>query len=425
MKQNVFLAVLLFTPGLRADPVVDASPETLTLDDCYARALAQSETVGLSLEEVTRAEAQYVALRSAVLPRVGFFGNDRFQDVTGVAGSGDASRRERRETGFYGRQTVFAGFREFAAMRAQTQKTEARRVDVDQARIRLYEDVVNIFFIVAERDRDIERLTRMRDVANDRVGDLLKRVAIGRSRESEVLSTESQLADLESRLEAARGVRSASLEVLSVLVGVPVLGVRDTVPDPNPPEPLSAYQTRLTNRPDLHAAQQEAEAARHLTDYARGFYWPTLNLSGNAYTGRTGANAESDWDVLFSLDAPIFTGGSTQGLVRTARSDERAARLRWSQIRRNAAREVGERYRALESYRAVAEKLERSARLAEKNYDVQRREYALGLVTNLDVLAAMNTWQEAGLAHERARLEAKRAALQLSLSVGEYPKAAP
>ena len=86
------------------------SAEILTLADCYARALAQSETVGLSLEAVGRAEAQYVALRSAVLPHLGFFSNDRFQDVSDNAGC-DSSRRERLDTGFYGRQTVFAVFR--------------------------------------------------------------------------------------------------------------------------------------------------------------------------------------------------------------------------------------------------------------------------------------------------------------------------
>lgn len=426
MKKYLFIFSLLFISLGRAENVsLVAGP--LTLDACYRLALARSESVGLSEEDVRRGEAQYTQLRSGVLPSVGFRATDKLQDVSGAPSGADHTivRGDQYESAFYGKQTLFAGFREFAAMKGQKEEIAARQETVTRAKILLYEDVANLFFTIADRDREIESLTNLIRLSADRVQELKKRVAIGRSRESEILSTESQTANLESRLESARGFREASLAVLNTLLGIQATAILDDRPEAAPPGPLDSYLDRVSRRPDVASAETRRVSRRHFVDSAKRIYLPTLDLTGNYYVKRVGANEPIDWDALFLLNAPFFTGGQTQSIVRLAESDERSAVLQLSQVRREAEGEVRERHRNLLSLLSQVEKLKRSADLAEKNYMVQRNEYRLGLVNNLDVLAALNTWQDTQLALDTVRLAAKNVSIRLELAAGNISEVNP
>lgn len=424
-KKFLFIS-LLFVSSVRADSVqVATSP--LTLDACYRLALARSESVGLSEEDVRRGEAQYTQLRSGVLPSVGFRATDKLQDVSGVPSRGDHAivRGDQLESAFYGKQTIFAGFREFAAMKGQKEEIAARLETVTRAKILLYEDVATLFFTVADRDREIESLKTLLRLSTDRVEELKKRVAIGRSRESEILSTESQSANLESRLELARGFREASLAVLNTLLGIQATAILDDQPEAVPPASLENYLDRVARRPDVQSAESRRVSRRHFTASARRIYWPTLDVTGNYYVKRVGASEPIDWDALFTLNAPFYTGGQTQSLVRSAESEERSATLQLSKVRREAEGEVRERHRNLLSLLSQIEKLKRSENLAGRNYAAQQKEYRLGLVNNLDVLAALNTWQETQSALDTARLAAKNVAIRLELAAGNYTEVNP
>jgi outer membrane protein len=419
MRKYMTFVVLFWGPLAWAGDVrISTGP--LTLDSCYQLALAQSESVALTEEEIAREEARYGLLRSGILPHMGFLATDRFQDTSGVATGSDSTftRGDRPEAAFYARQPLFAGFREFAAMKGQKSEILASQESVFRSKILLYEDVAQLFYMVADRDREIESLQTLIQLSQDRIRELKKRVAIGRSREGEVLSTESQSANLESRLEAAKGFREASLQVLNTLLGVQATALLDDQPEATTPAPLSDYLDSLAQRPDVQAAEARLQARRHYTEAARRRYWPTLDVAGNYYVKRTGFNEPIDWDVLFTLDAPIFTGGETKSILRQAESDERASTFTLSATRRTAQREVRERHRNLLSLLAQINKLRRSAELAERNYAIQQKEYRLGLVNNLDVLSALNIWQESQVALDTTLLAAKNVALRLALAAG-------
>lgn len=416
MKTLVSILSLLVIAPLHA-----AAPRTLS--QCVDAALAQSESVGLAEEAVHRAEATYTELRAAVLPRLGAKGTERIQDTSGVPTGSNSTftRRERPEASLYARQTVFAGFREFAALKAQDAFAEARAADLIVARWRLREDVARVFYTVVERDLEIQSLEALASLSRDRAAELRKRLAIGRSRESELISTEAQIADLDARLVSARGRRALGLEILRSLTGAEVSTVVDDTPSAGAPGPLEDWLSGLPGRPDLRAAQSEATARRHAVVSFRRVRWPSVIAEGNYYLKRTGFNEPIDWDVLVTLDAPIFTGGQVTGSVRAAESDRRATELRLSRARREAEREIRERYRTLTTLLDQAAALARAADLADENHRVQTRDYRLGLVTNLDVLSAMNNAQEARHALAVARTEAKIASWLLTLAAGKNP----
>jgi outer membrane protein len=426
MRKYMTFIVLLIASGVLAEGhLVSTGP--FTLEACYRLALAQSESVGLSEEDIRRGEAQYLQLRSGILPAIGFRATEKIQDVSGVpSGANDTvSHPFRPEAALYVRQPLFAGFREFSALKGQKAEIQARQETVHRAKILLYEDVAGLFYMVADRDREMESLQKLIRYSQDRIQELKKRVAIGRSRESEILSTQSQNANLESRLEVAQGFRRASLAVLNTFLGVDASGIVDDRPEAVLPAPLENYLQRLGQRPDVRAAEERQRAFGHFTVAARRGYSPPLDVAGNYYLKRVGSNKPVDWDVLFTFDAPFYTGGKTRSGVEQAQADERAAGLRVSQTFRAAEGEVRERYQNLLSLLAQVTKLQRSAELAERNYTVQQNEYRLGLVNNLDVLTALNTWQETQLALDTARVAAKNVALRLDLAVGRLPEVHP
>ena len=128
MQKNVFFISLHFSSFVRAENVQVATGP-LTLDACYRLALERSESVGLSEEDVRRGEAQYAQLRSGILPSVGFRATEKFQDTAGSPSSANGTlvRGDQVEASFYGKQTIFAGFREFAAMKGQKEEIAARQ----------------------------------------------------------------------------------------------------------------------------------------------------------------------------------------------------------------------------------------------------------------------------------------------------------
>lgn len=402
------------------------TPAALSLGDCFRRAAAKSETLALAESDIRQVENQYALVRAGVLPQAGFRASETWQDAGGRSdASGGGSRVRRSESAFYGRQVLFSGFREFAGMRAQSALGDSRRWGLVRARQLLYGDVAEVFYTVLAYDADRSALTTLGELTDQRIADLTRRVRIGRSREGELLSVRSQRATLEARRRRAEGLRASALEVLSVLVGESVGAVALEPGEPPPADPLARWIEKLPTRPDLAAAERSAEAAEFLATARRREKWPSLVLAGNYYTQRSGSNAAVDWDSTLSLDLPLFRGGAWRYGVRVAAEESAAARWRLSRERRAAESELRARYAELLSARSETEALLSAAELAEANYNAQVRDYGLGLVTNLDVLTAMDTFQEAKLSYDRRRLDVRLGALRLAVAAGVVPEAAP
>ena len=108
--------------------------------------------------------------------------------------------------------------------------------------------------------------------------------------------------------------------------GVPALA--DSMPEPALLPPLEEFTARaLARRRDLRALDAQVRAAEEGVGIARAGYLPGADLEANYYTHREGISKDIDWDVLLSLEIPIFEGGVTQGRIREARSFVRSAAL--------------------------------------------------------------------------------------------------
>lgn len=407
---------LALAAGLCAQQVSTAPGRAITLDEAYALTLERSEALAMSREDYAEASARLRELRGAMLPQVSGRASRSWQDIPN-AGQSFRPTPHVTVVQMSGSQTLFSGFREFIAFRAAGKQKEAR--DSDSARLRglLYQDVVAAYTDLLGALQSVETLRATRALTADRLEELRRRVRIGKSRESEVLAADSQLASLEADIERAVGAVDDAEEALKFLTGL------DEDLRPAPVEApiagtLESFLNRAQSRPDVRSRALESEAAEALSRVQAREAWPLVGASGNYYPYRKGSLEGMRWDGQLFLQVPLFAGGSLAARRGQAEARAREAALQERLARRAATREVRAAYKSLGAALARLKRLERASQLAEANAKAQTEDYRLGLVTNLEVLAGLTSFSQARLARDQARLDAVAARARLEVASG-------
>ena len=413
----VALAMFLLA-GVR--PVAGA--DMLTLDDYFAQAMVRSEVVATQSELIHQAEERYRQAKATLHPTIDGVASYTWLDK----GARDTTANPTRQPNarLTATQPLFRGFREFASKRQTQALVGAQGEDYRQARTQLFKDVAQNFYDVLALEQDLKNFDEQISQNLDREKELRDRVRIGRSRSGETLAVQTTISTLRAQIEQLQAQLAAAREAFAFLSGLPAATpLHDTEILPANLDPLEAYLARLDLRPDVKAAQQRFTAAQENVSVARGARQPSLDLNANRYLERKGSLENVDWDVQLALTIPLYAGGSLQSRVREAVSQSTQAELGASLARRQAEQEIRSVYQSVTFDRSRLEALEKATEAARKNYEVQRHDYRLGLVTNLDVLQAMTVFQENQRALDRARYTAKLDYLLLEAAAVRRPAA--
>lgn len=186
-------------------------------------------------------------------------------------------------------------------------------------------------------------------------------------------------------------------------------------------EPLHTYLEQAKERTDLRAQREDVLAKRLRVRYERGSYWPDADVTGNYYTKRATFLKDIDWDIVLSLEVPFYQGGAVAANVREAASALRQSVFTLEDLERYVSYSVRKMYGELAGAIQQEASLREASRAARQSYDALKKEYGLGLVTNLDVLQALDLLQEQQSAYDNARLKTKRLFVQLNVAVEKMP----
>jgi len=413
------LAVGLLISCLSA-AATDQSAVALTLDETFAQALVRSEVVATQSELIRQAEERYQQADAAIYPTVSGFASYTWQD----SGARDQTAFPTRQplARLSATQPLFRGFREFAAIRQSQALVGAQGDDYQNARVQLFKDVAQNFYDVLTLEQDLKNIDEQIGQYQQREKELQDRVRIGRTRPGEVLTVQATISTLRAQVEQARTQLSTARDIFAFLSGLPATTpLRDTEAIPADPGALDSYLSRVALRPDVKAAQRRQTAAQENISVARGAHLPSLDLNANRYLERTGSLENVDWDVQLALTVPIYSGGSVQSRVREAQSQKDQAELATTRARRLADQEIRSFYQTVVLDRSRLDALEKATDAAKSNYETQRRDYRLGLVTNLDVLQALSTYLENQQALDRVRYNVKLNYLRLQAAAVRRP----
>ncbi len=416
-RESKILCATLMGLAMIVSAALAAEEKPLTLADCYALALKQSETIAIRQELIAEAEHRFTRALSDILPRASFSSSDKRQDGT----DGSAfTLKEVPERKFVFSQPLFSGFKEFAAMRGTKAERRQRTHEKHRAEQLLLADVSDAFYLVLEKRQEIQVLGVSRQALLERIEELQGREQLGRSRLSEVVSAQALAYRVEAELEQVRSEEAVAGQLLEFLTGKEKIGgLADSDPFPPSVEGEEHYLAQAVSRWDVQAAQEETAVAEEEVKVQKADYWPTVDLEGNYFVERVGASEEVDWDAALKVDVPIYQGGQVRGAVRQAQSQAAQARLRFSETRRRAIQEIRDSYARFRAALGRTEALTRALDATQESYLFQVQEYRLNLVGNLDVLEELQVLQEARRDLIRAQFEAKRLYWSLKVASGE------
>ena len=408
----------------------------LTLYQCFELAEERSSEVLGTREQVLAANARYTQAFASVLPTINFVVDQRYRNsidfgrvpVPGGSSAEDPSTITGGRGGTVGKnqiegvlrvsQPIFSGFRDFILVDAAKETIIASEHTAHRAQDVLKTAVASAFYQTLTYISDRATLRRTLDVLHQRVSELQRFRELGKARESEVLAAESELFDTQALLANTEGLLSASRELLAFFVGERGR-TESLISTEDSPElaPLDDYLARSLNRSDLLAAEHQLTAQSHIARATSRQRWPAISFEGNGYVFEDPERTR-DWDLLFRLNIPLFEGGAIDARRAEEESKSRALLAERDSLRRFVEQEVRSAYAELAASQSEAKVLAQLMQVSQKNFEAQKSDYELGVVTNLEVLSSIRRMHDAERRAKATELAAKLARIKLQFATG-------
>lgn len=362
----------------------------------------KSYEIKIQSEKRMQAEQRLKQSKGGLLPELSYKYSRFYEDTAG--GENDS---EGADSYFTVSQPLFYGFSKKEAVNLSKNDIKKEEFQSKSVLRTLKAEVIQSFYSVIQAETNIVNIQNTLKIMQDRMQELNERARLGKSRESEMLAVESQIATLVAQQEKTEGERAKNIETLSRLIGVDssVLKLSDDTPVVEDAGTLEKYLETVKNRSDVEVARQDAIIQNSKVRITEGSMLPTLNLDGSWYTLRNGNS--SDWNVLATLEMPLFQGGILRGKVKEEISRRQELENKISLITRDATAEVKKLYKTLASSINQVTAYKNAFNKSEKSYQFQLRDYKLGLVNNLDVIQAMTLMSDAKLNLDKALIQVK------------------
>ena len=395
----------------------------LGLKEVFQSSLKNAETLPIQQSRTLQSAERVNQAKAGLLPNLTFAMSYLRQDTGTSDGTSAFTKADQTTTKATLTQPLFRGFREYAGIRATELDLKAQQAQEVQSRQALYKAVAQVFYAVLSANQDRQHIQTQVDLTAERVRELQSRSRIGRSRKGEVLAAQAQLELLKSQLEAATFELNQARDQFTIVTGLSNdLSLQDKIENlPSTLKPLEYYLSFLEKRGDLQALEAQRDSTQEKIGIAKGAHLPSIDLGGNYYFKRTGVLENSRWDIGLAFTLPLYQGGAIVSQVREATEHLNEQELLLAQGRRQAIQSIEGSHRLFSSSLAQIRALSEALTLAESNYREQTRDYRFGLVTNLDVLQALNSLQDTRRTLDRTRYQAKTAYASLEASIGSIP----
>jgi outer membrane protein len=143
-------------------------------------------------------------------------------------------------------------------------------------------------------------------------------------------------------------------------------------------------------RQDLAAAAAGVGAAKYAVQQALGQYAPSVTMNLSTYMYRQSFPTESEWNVILTVNVPIFSAGQIEANVRTAWSQLRQAALRPRMIERQILQDVRIAYENVLLAENTLVELRTQVQAAADAYRQAGEAFRAGVATSLEQLIAQD-----------------------------------
>jgi outer membrane protein TolC len=415
------LAVSLALAGALSPARASAAP--LTIEDAIRAAWADAPALRASAAMVEAARADAARARDARLPALSLaaravrtdepmmaFGLRLDQGRIGVEDFDPRRLNDPAALGAVGGGVtlsvpLFMGGRLLAGGRAAAAAAGAEAADDGRRRMEIAAAVVEAYFGAQAAEEGVRHAEDLLAHAAETERFVRERNAQGLALDADLARAVAFRAQAEAERAAAGQRRGSARSALALLAGDEAAGAELATPmtSPGSGPPPAAPAAAPGERADLRAARLRRDAARAGVAAARGALLPALFAQASAETLRTPDLADgTSWTTVGVLLRWDLSLGDADGLrAASARARAAAHALAWRE--REAAREVADAGRAVDTADARVRAAEEAVSASESARTLRAARHRQGLLPLTDVLDA-----EAGLAGARALLLASR-----------------
>ena len=399
----------------------------LDLQTCFQLTAVRDDSLKISMEDIEIARAQLSESIAALWPTFTATNEQQFLHYIGqnsgftILGNSTitGNRNYTSQSHVTMNYTLFNGGQNWNNVGASARAVAAKRETLARDYQTIYQDVAQAFYNVLEFQGDMVVQGDLIDALRARVDDLRNRVNLGRSRPSELLQAQTDLANAKVTFESQRGSSNSAKETVAFYTGVPAatLVLKDTQAFPTAAQ-LTAYLQKSPSRPDVLSQVETMKQAERNLSVAQGQLWPTVTAQGDYLDSQDPVSNNVDASMTIQVSMPIFDGGLIISQIHQNKETVRQARIDIEQLQRTADQDTRNAYANFDASVAQVIVLREAATLAAKNFEAQVDDYRRGVVDNLDVLTALQDYQTARIQLHNANMQSRLNLINLNVAAG-------
>jgi NodT family efflux transporter outer membrane factor (OMF) lipoprotein len=375
------------------------------LDDALKMAIAANYNLAAAKANLAAAQEQVLVVRGSLFPSADLLGSGRRSNTLGPAANTysvgpsasylvDAfglTRRRIEQQGALAENTFHQLQAAYLAVTGNL-VTEAISIAVTRFQIATVGDLIK------NDERNLDLIQR--------------EFSAGKVARTDVLTASAQLEADRTQLPNLYQQLSVARHATAVLVGK--APAEWTAPDFDIEEftlpndlPLSLPSELVRRRPDILEAEAQLHADSAAIGVATAQLYPSITLTASLVQqslelARVLDSAARQWSVGGSVDAPLSRGGALNAQKRAAMDSYNAQFAVYRQTVLTAFGQVADSLLALEHDAQLVGTSQRARDVASESLDLQRKSYAAGKTSALQLISAENTYSDARQAYVRA-----------------------
>ena len=306
---------------------------------------------------------------------------------------------------------VFGGIRR--QIEAAGAQADYEQFELEAAFLTLSSNIATTAIILASLESQRLATNKLIRVQEHTLNLVKKQFALGGVSKSDVLLQENQLAQTKATLPPIKQNIAINKHILSTLIGelptehaIPVLNL-DKLNLPTD-LPLSCPSLLVRQRPDIRAAESLVHSASALIGVATANLFPQVTINGNYGQQSTSLGTlfkpqNNVWNITGAVAQTIFSGGTLLAQRRAAIAAYEQAAAQYKQTVLQAFQNVADVLRALQ-HDAQLLKAQKEAEIAALvSLNMIQKQFRLGGVSYLNLLAAERSYQEAVISRIQAQ----------------------
>ena len=246
-----------------------------------------------------------------------------------------------------------------------------------------------------------------------------KRTQIGRDRKADLYALEAQLYRLEADLFTSKAqLKSAKTDFLNFSGLDSIDEINDKV---NPLRLELTKEVDLEKRPDLKNLKYNFESSELEAKIEKSAYYPQVDFGANYFIDKS-ALGRNEWEVSLNIRLNILDFGQRSSSVQTKRVEALINKARLDFNKTNAESRWSNFINNFKTKKNELVSLRKALKRSRDSYDEQLKDLKRGLVTQLDVIRALDDVISLEKLSIRSALEVKSLYYQANAYLGNYPK---